>query len=158
MEKKELKNDIIKDAYYLINLYHKNGKKITQLHIQKLMFLFEAYYMNKYDVDKLYDCNYQAWDFGPVVIHLHKKFKKYGREDVKLTDEEIEIGNSIAPDKKETMEEIYSLFGKFTAIQLVNFTHAKGSPWYVVWNNIGHYSDIPKLQIKKWFEKYIVNE
>lgn len=158
MEKKELKNDIIKDAYYLINLYHENEKNITQLHVQKLMFLFEAYYMNKYDVDKLYDCNYQAWDFGPVVIHLYKQFKKYGRENITLTEEEKELGNSISDNKKETLKEIYELFGKLTALQLVNFTHMPGSPWHEIWNNYGHYLDIPKEKIKKWFSKYVTNE
>lgn len=157
MGKEELKNDIIVDSYYLINLFHENKKEITQLHVQKLMFLFEAYYMNKYNVDKLYDCNYQAWDFGPVVIHLHKKYKKYGRNDIILTKEEIELGENISKEKKETMQEIYNTFGRLTALQLVNFTHAKDSPWAEVWNE-KHYSEIPKQKIKKWFERYIKNE
>ena len=47
-------NDIIQDSYYLINLFHKDGKVITQLHVQKLMFIFEAYYMNVTGENKLY--------------------------------------------------------------------------------------------------------
>ena len=42
----ERENYIIQDSYYLINLFHKDRKVVTQLHVQKLMFLFEAYYMN----------------------------------------------------------------------------------------------------------------
>lgn len=59
----ERENDIIKDSYYLINKFHKDGKSVTQLHIQKLMFIFEAYYMNVKNIDSLYECGYNAWNF-----------------------------------------------------------------------------------------------
>ena len=150
------KNNIINDSYYLINMFHKDGKEVTQLHIQKLMFLFEAYYMNKYSVDKLYNCDYLAWDFGPVVTHLYKTFKKYGKNDIVITDEEREIGNSISSEKKETLEEIYNTFKNFKAIQLVNFTHAEGSPWKKVWEK-EKYSKISKKDMKDWFSQYISN-
>lgn len=157
MEKnKDIKNNIIYDAFYLINLFHKDGKEVTQLHVQKIMFLFEAYYMNKYNVERLYDCDYLAWDFGPVVTHLYKNFKKYGKEDIILTDEEKQLGNSISEDKKETLNEIYNTFKEFKAIQLVNFTHADGSPWKNAWLK-EKYSKISKLEMKEWFKQYISN-
>ena len=56
----ERENDIIQDSYYLINLFHEDGQEVTQLHVQKLMFLFEAYYMNAMDKDKLYECGYKS--------------------------------------------------------------------------------------------------
>ena len=62
MEENKNENNIVQDAYYLISLFEKDNKMPTQLHIQKLMFLFEAYYMNMENTDKLYDCNYQAWN------------------------------------------------------------------------------------------------
>ena len=34
----ERENDIVKDAYYLVSLFKKDNKSVTQLHIQKLMF------------------------------------------------------------------------------------------------------------------------
>lgn len=152
-----MENNIVHDAYYLVILFHKKGKEITQLHIQKLMFLFEAYYMNKYKVEKLYDCDYQAWDFGPVAIPLYKNFKKYGKSNIILTTEEEEIGNKTNDEVKETMEDLYEGFGHLTAMQLVNFTHAEKSPWYEAWN-YQKYSKIPKSKIKAWFKKYIKNE
>lgn len=76
----ERENNIVKDAYYLVNLFKKDDDKpVTQIHVQKLMFLFEAYYMNMQKVDSLYDCEFKAWDFGPVAIPLYKRFKVYGK-------------------------------------------------------------------------------
>ena len=54
----ERKHDIVKDAYYLISKFLDAGKDITNLQVQKLMYFFESYYMNVYNVDKVYDCNF----------------------------------------------------------------------------------------------------
>ena len=84
-----MENNIIHDSYYLIKLFLTDNKKITQLHIQKLMYFFEAYYMNEKDVDKLYDCNFNAWAFGPVAIPLYKEYKNFGEFPITLTEEKI---------------------------------------------------------------------
>lgn len=152
-----VKNDIVKDAYYLINLFHRDNKIVTQLHVQKLMFLFEAFYMNMQNVKSLYECDYHAWNFGPVAIPLYKEFKKYGKEDVTLNEEMIKEGDSIELTRKNIMKEIYELFKDYTALQLVNFTHAEGSPWKEAWD-YKPYSVIPKEKIKAWFSQYILYE
>ena len=44
----EHENNIVYDSYYLINLFKSDGNKmVTQLQVQKLMYFFEAYYMNE---------------------------------------------------------------------------------------------------------------
>ena len=151
---KEIKNNIVEDAFYLVNLFKSENRPVTQLHIQKLMFLFEAYYMNVKDKISLYDCKYQAWDFGPVAIPLYKQFKKYGKEEIKLTEEEERIGNSIEPEKKRIMANLFKAFKEYNAMELVNFTHAEGSPWYNVWKN-KQYSEISKEEMKNWFSRYV---
>lgn len=96
----ERENDIIKDAYYLVNLFKKNGQQVTQIHIQKLMFLFEAYYMNIKDTSYLYECDFKAWNFGPVATRLYNEFKKYGKNEIVLTQQQIDEGNTISEEKK----------------------------------------------------------
>lgn len=155
MDKNEYKNDIVHDAYYLISLFNDDNRIITQLQVQKLMYLFEAYYLNMRDVCNLYECDYQAWNFGPVAIPLYKAFKKYGRNNIVLTEEEINIGNNIPEDKKELIKDIYDAFGNFSAMELVNFTHADGSPWKEAWEYM-KYSNINKEKMRTWFSKYVV--
>lgn len=149
-------NDIIQDSYYLINLFHrdKEKKEVTQLHIQKLMFLFEAYYMNAMKTEKLYECGYKAWNFGPVAPRLYKRYKNCGKNDIILTNEEIIQGDDISNEKKELMNKLYDTFKDFSAMELVSFTHSKNSPWRNVWEK-EPYGDISKAEIKKWFEKYV---
>lgn len=151
-----MENNIITDAFYLIHLYNKENVPITQLHVQKLMFLFEAYYMNMVDnCEQLYECEYQAWDFGPVATQLYKHFKKYGKDNIILTNDEVEAGNSIQDEKKKLLNDIFETFKKYTATQLVNFTHAEGSPWKTAWE-YEKYSKISKKRMKEWFAQYVV--
>jgi len=158
-----MENDIVKDSYYLISLFMNDSKKVTQLHIQKLMYFFEAYYMNEKDCDKLYECNFNAWMFGPVAIPLYKAYKKFGEFPIILTEEKIEMGKEIARDKKNMLNELYMVFGDLSANELVNLTHMQDSPWYNKWieNNkrvvYGEASYIDKIATKIWFkEKFIV--
>lgn len=155
---KEHKDDIVQDAYYLISKFNDNGLDVTNLQIQKLMYFFEAYYMNIYDdVDKLYDCNFCAWAFGPVAIPLYKEFKKFGNDKIELTEEDKEYGNRISKDKKELLDNIYNVFKNVPAMTLVEFTHMLGSPWKEVWERngrkVGYGADtyIDKIKSRDWF-------
>ena len=159
MEKKNLKDNIVYDSFYLINLFKNDSKTVTQLQVQKLMYFFEAYYMNLKDVDFLYDCPFKAWALGPVAIPLYQRYKNLGGSNIELNSDEEKIGNSINNDKKTILKEIYDVFGKrLTAMQLVNYTHLEGSPWYKKWNEnnkrviYGDESNIDKLETKKWFK------
>lgn len=151
----ERKNDIIKDAYYLVHLYNEAKLPVTQLHIQKLMFLFEAYYINMTDQPYLYDCKYHAWNFGPVATKLYKRFKEYGSNQIVLTKEELEEIKDIDDMKKKLMRELFDAFKSFSAADLVKFTHAEGSPWKKAWD-FKEYSEISKEDMKLWFSKYVV--
>ena len=131
-------NDIIKDAYYLINRFNKDGKDVTNMQIQKLMYFFEAYYMNIHkEIDELYECKFNAWAFGPVAIPLYKEFKKFGNEPIKLSSENIEEGEKISDEKKKILNRIYNAFKDVSAIRLVDLTHMSGSPWSKVWERNG---------------------
>ena len=150
----EKESAIVKDAYYLINLFHRDKKIVTQWHIQKLMYLFEAYYMNVTDKSFLYEDSYKAWRFGTVTHKLYNKFKNYRREDIVLTEKEEKIGNNISEQKKGLMNHLYETFKDFSFKELVLFINAKGSAWDKAWNE-KPYEEISKVNMKDWLKKYI---
>lgn len=159
-----MENNIIYDAYYLISLFNKDNNTVTQLQVQKIMYFFEAYYMAiNTDVEQLYQCNFNAWAFGPVSIPLYKEFKKYGENPIILDDEKKEIGNSISDNKKRMIDYIYKVFGKLPAIKLVELTHREDSPWYSTWVKngskvvYGEKSYIDKIETRDWFRKVFMN-
>lgn len=157
-------NAIIQDSYYLINLFKEDSRIITQLVVQKLMYFFEAYYMNMEDTDNHYDCPFKAWTFGPVAMPLYDKYKRFGSSEILLTEKEINVGNNICDRKKQMLKEIYDFFGEYTAMQLVNLTHMVGSPWYNKWLENGERitygpeSNIDKIETRVWFRNQFITE
>lgn len=158
-EKKKIENNIVYDAYYLISLFNDEKIPVTQLQVQKLMYFFEAYYMVKHkEIDKLYDCNFNAWAFGPVAIPLYSNLKIFGQLPIRLTDEQIDLGKKISGEKKNILKEIYETFKDTSAMRLVELTHMEDSPWYEVWHRngdkvaYGSASYIDKLKTREWFE------
>ena len=152
------KNNIVYDAYYLIKKFKDSGKNVTNLQIQKLMYFFEAYYMNVYDVEKLYDCNFCAWAYGPVAIPLYKALKEFGNNNIELTEDNIKEAENISTNKKKLLDKIYNVFKDIPAMTLVDFTHMEGSPWKEVWERngrkVGYGADtyIDKIKTKEWFK------
>lgn len=162
-ENNEYENNIVYDAYYLISLFNKDNKKVTQLQVQKIMYFFEAYYMCINNTEQLYDCNFKAWALGPVSIPLYNELKKFGDKDIILSDEQIDIAQSICEDKKKIIEYIYEVFGKVSAMTLVELTHRTDSPWYEKWIEngekvaYGKQSDIDKVRTRDWFREIFLN-
>ena len=158
------KNDIIKDSKYLIHKFNVGEKPVTNMQIQKLMYFFEAYYTLKKNLDSLYDCHFNAWAFGPVSIPLYKEYRKFGGNQIELTEQDIEDGNNISSDKKEVLNEIYEAFKNAPATRLVDLTHMEDSPWTEVWekngNKVGSGENtyIDKIKTKEWFKKHFVKE
>ena len=158
-------NDIIQDAYYLIALFNKENNSVTQLQIQKIMYFFEAYCMCVEGKDSLYDCNFNAWAFGPVSIPLYKALKQFGDSNIVLNEQQLEFSKKITEDKKKKLEYIYEVFKSVPAMELVKLTHMEGSPWYSKWEEndekvvYGNKSYISKEETKKWFkEKFLIEE
>jgi uncharacterized phage-associated protein len=155
----EREHDIVRDSYYLVSLFQKDGKDVTQLQLQKLMYFFEAYCMNRMDVTSLYDCQWNAWDYGPVAIPLRKAYADFGSASIDLPPEKTEQGERMEGGKKELMKKIYAVFGVLKASTLVGITHRADSPWDRRWKANGNkaaygaQSYIDKSQMKEWFEK-----
>ena len=163
MNEKEYKNNIVYDAYYLISLFNKDSKNVTQLQVQKIMYFFEAYYMCIKNVDKLYECNFNAWAFGPVAIPLYQKLKIFGDRNIVLEEEQLSHAKEIDDDKKRVLNYIYTVFGDIPAMKLVEWTHRPDSPWFEKWeeNNksivYGEKSYIDKIKTKNWFRKVFLD-
>ena len=159
---KKINNNIIENSYYMIYLFQKDDKEITNLKLQKLMYFVEAYYTAKNDCDKLFDTEWSAWDYGPVNKELYNYYKKFRSFPIILEDNEKEIAESLCDENKNYISFIYGIFSPFTAFELVTLTHLDGSPWSNVYNENEKNKDydfeelnnskIKKEETKEWFK------
>jgi uncharacterized phage-associated protein len=158
-------------ANYFLSLASDQGKSLTQMKLQKLVYFAQGWHLAIHDGKPLIDEQVEAWKFGPVIPSLYLAFREYGDEPITApatvffdgsdcSDDEIEFGE-IAPSIddhatiKSLLNRIWAVYGDYSAIQLSNITHQPGTPWYHVNQQYrGHIprgTDIPTETIQKCF-------
>ena len=172
----DVERDIIKNAYYMISLFENeknnelsdiskagnaeeasNKAIISNLKLQKLMYFVEAYYMNKYNDNSLYNSEWSAWNYGPVNMSLYNYYRKYGSVEISLNENERNQINDLPPKNIDCIKKVYDVLGQFSAFDLVTLTHLKGSPWYEIKESNSYDfeklngSIIDKARTKEWF-------
>lgn len=130
---------------------------ITHLKLQKLLYNAQGVYLATTG-EKLFEDDLVAWDHGPVVKEVYDTYCVFGRNPIIIpaTDENNEIIRKIESDTeaKKVLDMVYDSFSIYTAWQLRELSHAKGSPW----------DRTPKNQvidielIKDYFEKEVIEQ
>lgn len=151
--------------------------KITNLHLNKILYFIDGFSLaiinqsikNEDDGEEM-----QAWQYGPVIPSIYHEFKHY-RNNIIDSDKqsiyaiETETGGTkyyvpILPEtseirkisdwvlnallKQQDKNEIMS------AEDLVNLTHAEGSPWHQVYKPNKKSIEIDNASIKEYFVWY----
>lgn len=117
--------DILDAARYLIFLsYGRRKYSLTPLKLQKLLYLTQGW---SYVWDRVpaFADDFCAWQYGPVNERIYETFKRYGRSEIPEKE-----GLDVIADEsvRETLEAIWLEYGKSTAYDLVELTHAQ-TPW-----------------------------
>lgn len=143
---------------------------VTQMKLQKLLFYAHAWHLALKNAP-LFDEDFEAWPWGPVVRDVYIQTLKFGRDPVteKIKRLVFTPGNHLsgrfkAPevDDSETSSFIQSVWDshrRFTGIQLSNATHAQGEPWTIIKDAFGGSLDkkptIPNDLIREVYRRKI---
>ena len=128
-------------ANTFLKLAWDGGKPLDHMKLQKLVYYAHGWHL-AIAGEPLIREGVQAWWFGPVVEPLYQRLKEYGSEPiadladaievvdgkVKRTTPEIHEGS----DEHAIVSRVWDLYSRYTAIQLSNAAHKKGTPWELV--------------------------
>lgn len=122
------------------------GEGITNLKLQKMLYFADAVSL-AYSDKPLIEEDFEAWKMGPVIRSIYREYRGRGSTP-------IEIEGEITCDEKlETfLKEVWKIFGKFSAVELVNLTHKSGSPWEKFYDESDPTKTIPKDAIKQYYK------
>src|SRR5437667_343554 len=97
---------------------------ITPLKLQKLLYFGQAASLSLFN-KKLFNDGIEAWKFGPVVSSIYHQYKnKQNLPIVKSSGEYKQIDE----DTSKFIGEVFNLFDKYSARELVEITH-RHAPW-----------------------------
>ena len=117
---------------------------ITNLKLQKLLYYAQGCTLALKSTP-LFDDPIVAWQHGPVVESIYRKYKSY--ESNPITPEEFDV-SVIPAEISNILEDVYLNFGQFSAWKLRNMTHEE-TPWLTTAKN----GVISTAKIKKYFEE-----
>ncbi|VFU10211.1 Panacea domain-containing protein [Methylocella tundrae] len=57
--------------------------KVTNLQLQKILYMSQMYYMGKSGGTPLVDARFEAWDYGPVEPSVYRKVNMFGANPIR---------------------------------------------------------------------------
>lgn len=136
--------DVKNVAKYIITLADEEaGDLISNLKLQKLAYYSQGFHL-ALKGSPLFDEQIMAWEHGPVVPVLYDEYKKFGSNAIK---NEVAFDDSVLnEDEKELINEVYEVYGQFSAWKLRNMTHDE-TPW----NNTKRSLEISRDELTNYF-------
>lgn len=123
------------------------GDYITHLKLQKLLYYAQGCNLAIND-EPLFNEKIYNWEHGPVVRDVYSIYAGYNSNPIK------EVNNVyIDTDSEKILEEVYEVFGKFSALELRRMTHQEDP-----WKNTNKNDEIKNESIKDYFLREIVVE
>ncbi|MBO1345978.1 MAG: DUF4065 domain-containing protein [Hormoscilla sp. GUM202] len=138
-------------ADYIIKFYHDHGELITNLHLQKLVYYAQAWYLALYD-KPLFDEEFQAWISGPVQPELHDRFKSYKWNPISEHPEKVELPKHV----EEHMLEVLEVYGRHNSFYLERMTQDE-DPWRKARRGIPIGEPSTEVISKRSMQKYYKN-
>jgi len=126
----------------------KSSWTMSNLRLQKILYLAQMFYMGRHEGQRLVDTNFQAWDYGPVSPDLYRKAKEFGAEAIPSADifpNALLFRNE--DPRKKTLDDICDKFLSWTPGQLVGVTHWNKGAWAKYYQPGVHGIQIPDKDI-----------
>jgi uncharacterized phage-associated protein len=112
---------VIEAAEYILWLgCQQENDLISNLKLQKLLYYSQGYSLARLG-RTLFDAPIQAWQHGPVVKEVYRAYKEYDSQAIPCPHD-IRL-NKYQPVEREIMDEVYGIYGQFSAWALRDMTH-----------------------------------
>lgn len=115
-----------KAAEYFLSLPDDDaGNAISNMKLQKLLYYAQGFAMATLG-KPLFNEDFEAWEYGPVLRVVYDRFKQYG--SAALPKPEKFSFDEYTEDERCLLDEIYRVFGQYSAWALSEMTH-QTPPW-----------------------------
>ena len=106
--------------YFLSLVDEDEGELMSHLKLQKLVYYAQGFHLAVFDAP-LFPEKIKAWTHGPVVPELYNEYKRYGNMPIPAISD-IDL-SQYTEEVKGLLDEIYDVYGQYSAWKLANLTH-----------------------------------
>ena len=170
-------NDLV--VSFLLRKENEAGlDRLTPLKINKLVYFCHGCTLGYYDRPLIENRhgNIQAWKYGPVVVDIYHKLKRFGRSPVTLDEfcssltiipfsnrkkKMIETLNTFSQEHSDVyslLEWVYDYFKDWKYSKLKHLNHLPSTPWRQSYTSVRKDTPIPDALIKIYYDDIFVKE
>lgn len=122
-----------------------SGWTLTNLKLQKLLYLAHMIYSGKNHRPLIDDECFQAWNYGPVLPNVYRRGSTFGAGPIKNIFHSV---SDIADGDEATMiSDVVKKFAPIPAFKLVELTHDHKGAWARCFSDGARSVDIPQSAI-----------
>ena len=110
-------------AKYFLNRADESDELLSHLKLQKLLYYSQGFKLAIVG-PTLFDEEILAWEHGPVVREVWNEYRDHGGGGIPAPGEVVVF----EPTDQEVMDEVWTVFGQFSAWRLREMTHDT-PPW-----------------------------
>ncbi|MBP2293006.1 Panacea domain-containing protein [Azospirillum rugosum] len=131
-------------ANFILDFCEQRDREVTNLALQKIVYFCHVWSLVELG-RPLVKHQFEAWQYGPVLQYLYREFKAFDRQPIQGRATEIDpdtgrrriVRYAFDRDTEELLKQTVDFYSRLRAGDLVELSHAKGSPWDEVWNHQG---------------------
>ena len=136
--------------YFLSLPSDETGELVSNLKVQKLLYYSQGCWVAINGATKpLFREKIYAWKHGPVVQAVYNHYSSYGPAALPQS-----ARPTLRPDIGPFLDEIYRVFGKFSAWKLREMTHRE-APWLKNYKPDVSNIEIPLSDLAAYFSKHV---
>lgn len=141
----------IEVARYFLSLTDEDaGELISNLKLQKLLYYAQGFHLALFD-EPLFPETIEAWAHGPVVPIVWRHFRDYGSDPIPPEEFDSDYFNE---QTQEFLDEIYSMFGQYSAWKLREMAHDE-PPWKDCYEECVANIEISHDSLRDYFSEFV---
>ncbi len=121
------------------------GDVVTNLKLQKLLYYAQGFNLAIYG-KPLFKEEVLAWEHGPVVREVYNEYRDNASTPIKV----MTCPSTLTKQERELIENIWNVYGQFSAWKLRDMTHNE-TPW----QNTGRNNVINHSVMKSYFKTLV---
>lgn len=152
-------------ANFILDTCKQANQPVTNLALQKILYFCHVWSLIDFD-KPLIKHNFEAWQYGPVLQYVYREFKDFDRKPITTRALRINPNTGLKEkaqyqfdqDTSNLLKRVINFYGRLSAGQLVDLSHAPNGPWSKVWNHdekIKPGMKIDNDDIKSFYSKVI---
>ena len=115
-------------AEYILKLAQERNNPLTPMQVLKLVYIAHGWQLGLHG-QPLVNEPVEAWQYGPVIPSLYRKYKSYGSDFIR--EFPAAMPEVFDESEKRTIMQVWEGYGKRSGISLSSLTHKPGTPWYI---------------------------